>query len=53
MDNWRDFNVILNEEEKLGGIAFEQQKAMDFALFINSYALSEVSFLEVILRGKW
>ncbi|KAH0667944.1 hypothetical protein KY285_029150 [Solanum tuberosum] len=27
----RDFNVILREEEKLGGLAFTQTEAVDFA----------------------
>ncbi|KAG5599048.1 hypothetical protein H5410_030418 [Solanum commersonii] len=31
-----DFNVILNEEEKLGGLSFTQNEAIDFALFINN-----------------
>ncbi|XP_049386883.1 uncharacterized protein LOC125851138, partial [Solanum stenotomum] len=39
-----DFNVCLNEEEKLGGLAFTQQEAMDFAQCISSCALLEVPF---------
>lgn len=39
-----DFNIILNKEEKMGGLAFEQQEAMDFAFFISSCSLSEVKF---------
>lgn len=39
-----NFNVILNEDEKLGGLPFEQHEAMDFAFFINSCALMEVKF---------
>ncbi|KAG5586749.1 hypothetical protein H5410_047183 [Solanum commersonii] len=38
----RDFNVILNEEEKLGGLTFTQNEAMDFASFISNSALVEV-----------
>ncbi|WMV24639.1 hypothetical protein MTR67_018024 [Solanum verrucosum] len=37
-----DFNVILNEEEKLGGLPFTQNEAIDFASFISSCALTEV-----------
>ncbi|KAK4721761.1 hypothetical protein R3W88_011994 [Solanum pinnatisectum] len=40
-----DFNVILNEEEKLGGLSFTQNEAMDFALFINNCGLSEIKFV--------
>lgn len=36
--------MSLNEDEKLGGLAFEQCKTMDFAFFINSNALPEVKF---------
>lgn len=39
-----DFNVILNEDEKLGGLDFEQQEAMDFDFFINNNTLAEVKF---------
>lgn len=39
-----DFNVILNEDEKLGGLTFDQQKALDFAMFINYCSLEEVKF---------
>ncbi|KAG5570617.1 hypothetical protein H5410_060383 [Solanum commersonii] len=39
-----DFNVILNEEEKLGGLEFTQMEAIDFAQCINTCALSEVRF---------
>lgn len=39
-----DFNVILNEDEKLGGLDLEQSEAMDFAQCINSCALLEVKF---------
>ncbi|WMV21122.1 hypothetical protein MTR67_014507 [Solanum verrucosum] len=37
-----DFNVILNEEEKLGGLAFTQNEALEFASCINACALTEV-----------
>ncbi|XP_015158226.1 uncharacterized protein [Solanum tuberosum] len=39
-----DFNVIINEEEKLGGLEFTQQEATDFALCISSCGLTEVKF---------
>lgn len=39
-----DFNVVLNEEEKLGGLQFSQLEAMDFAQSISACALLEVSF---------
>lgn len=39
-----DFNVILNEEEKLGGLDFTQQEATNFAYYISMCALIEVSF---------
>ncbi|KAG5599847.1 hypothetical protein H5410_031217 [Solanum commersonii] len=37
-----DFNVILNEEEKLGGLDFTQHEAIDFASCISNCALSEL-----------
>ncbi|XP_049381157.1 uncharacterized protein LOC125845653 [Solanum stenotomum] len=40
----RDFNVILREEDKLGGLAFTQSEAADFAHFINNCGLSELKF---------
>lgn len=40
-----DFNVTLHEDEKLGGLKFEQQEVIDFAFFINNYSLSKVKFL--------
>lgn len=40
-----DFNVILNEEEKLGGLEFTQQVEIDFAHYISRCALSEVTFI--------
>lgn len=39
-----DFNVILKEDDKLGGLNFIQQKAMDFAQYMNSCALNEIPF---------
>ncbi|KAH0642254.1 hypothetical protein KY289_033228 [Solanum tuberosum] len=39
-----DFNVILNEEEKSGGLQFTQTEALDFAAFISNSALTEVRF---------
>lgn len=46
-----DFNVILHEEERLGGLDFIQQEATDFAQCINNYALSEVHFTGSISHG--
>lgn len=40
-----DFNVILNEEEKLGGLDFTHLEAADFAHCINECALIEVKFV--------
>ncbi|WMV24107.1 hypothetical protein MTR67_017492 [Solanum verrucosum] len=37
-----DFNVILNAEEKLGGLPFTHAEASDFAHCINNCALSEL-----------
>ncbi|XP_049388501.1 uncharacterized protein LOC125852861 [Solanum stenotomum] len=39
-----DFNVILREEEKLGGLAFTQTEAVDFAQCLNNCAISELNF---------
>ncbi|KAH0661803.1 hypothetical protein KY284_026734 [Solanum tuberosum] len=39
-----DFNVIISEEEKVGGLEFTLNEAIDFASFISSNALSEVPF---------
>lgn len=39
-----DFNVILSEDEKLGGLPFEQQEVVDFALFISSWSLMDLTF---------
>lgn len=39
-----DFNVILHEEEKMGGLEFTQHEATDFAQCISNSALSEVKF---------
>lgn len=41
-----DFNVILNDEEKLGDLPFEQREAIGFALFIYNCAFSEVRHTE-------
>lgn len=41
-----DFNVILTEEEKLGGLQFTLNEAMDFANCISNCALSEVKLME-------
>lgn len=40
-----DFNVILNEEEKLEGLEFYPNEAIDFASFISSGALFEARWL--------
>ncbi|XP_060170505.1 uncharacterized protein LOC132601442 [Lycium barbarum] len=39
-----DFNVILNEEEKIGGLPVFPQEYKDFACCVNSCELSEVNF---------
>ncbi|KAH0696200.1 hypothetical protein KY289_013682 [Solanum tuberosum] len=39
-----DLNVILDEEEKLGGLDFTINEAIDFASFISRNALLEVQF---------
>lgn len=39
-----DFNVILIEEEKLGGLNFTQQEAMDFAQCMSACALIEINY---------
>lgn len=39
-----NFNVILNKEEKLGGLEFTQMKVLDFVQCINNCALSEIKF---------
>ncbi|XP_060190706.1 uncharacterized protein LOC132619967 [Lycium barbarum] len=39
-----DFNVILNEEEKIGGLPILPQEYEDFAFYINSCDLTEISF---------
>lgn len=39
-----DFNVILNKDEKMGGLEFTQQEAVDFAQCINICGLSEIKF---------
>ncbi|XP_049374662.1 uncharacterized protein LOC125839718 [Solanum verrucosum] len=40
-----DFNVILNEEEKLGELDFTQFEALDFSQCINNSALTELKFV--------
>lgn len=39
-----DFNVILNEEEKIGGLPVTWQECEDFAECINSNALFDVGY---------
>ncbi|XP_059315814.1 uncharacterized protein LOC132066528 [Lycium ferocissimum] len=39
-----DFNVVLNEEEKIGGNQIQPQDVEEFAFFINSCELEEVNF---------
>lgn len=39
-----DFNVILHKEEKLGGLPFTQQEAMDFTHYISECPLEEIKF---------
>uniref|UniRef100_A0A0V0ICB6 Putative ovule protein n=1 Tax=Solanum chacoense TaxID=4108 RepID=A0A0V0ICB6_SOLCH len=39
-----DFNVILDESEKLGGLPVTQQEVEDFAQCINNCALTEIQF---------
>lgn len=39
-----DFNVILNENEKLGGLGFDQHEALGFAMLIISCSLEDVKF---------
>ncbi|KAH0635528.1 hypothetical protein KY289_035443 [Solanum tuberosum] len=39
-----DFNVILNEEEKQGGLPFMQSEAIDFAQCINNCGLVELKY---------
>lgn len=39
-----DFNMILNEEEKMGGLPFEQHEAMDFTFCINNCSLMEIKY---------
>jgi len=46
-----DFNVILNEEEKLGGLPFTQHEAIDFASFIVCVLYQKYKRLEANLLG--
>lgn len=39
-----DFNVILNEEEKQGGLPFTNVEAQDFATFVANYALIDLKY---------
>lgn len=39
-----DFNVILNENEKLGGLDFTRNEAIEFAQCLNGCALVEINF---------
>ncbi|XP_060216592.1 uncharacterized protein LOC132644060 [Lycium barbarum] len=39
-----DFNVVLNQEEKIGGLPVDMNNAEDFSFCINSYELEEVNF---------
>jgi len=39
-----DFNVIMNEEEKQGGMDFTQYEALDFGQCINNCALMELKY---------
>lgn len=40
-----DFNVIVDESEKLGGLLVMQQEIADFSASINACALYELKFL--------
>jgi len=42
LDSGGDFNVILNAEEKLGGLPFVHSEASDFAHCVNNSALMEL-----------
>ncbi|KAH0712012.1 hypothetical protein KY289_007971 [Solanum tuberosum] len=39
-----DFNVILNDEEKRGGLDFTQSEALDFSQCVNNCALTELKY---------
>jgi len=39
-----DFNVILHEEEKIGGLPVYPQENEDFAFRVNSYDLLDIHF---------
>ncbi|KAH0642345.1 hypothetical protein KY289_033319 [Solanum tuberosum] len=44
MDGGRDFNVIMEEDEKIGGLPIYPQEYEDFALCINSCELVDIHF---------
>ncbi|XP_059295557.1 uncharacterized protein LOC132048893 [Lycium ferocissimum] len=46
-----DFNVVLHEDEKIGGIPIQPQDYEDFAFCVNSCELTETSFKGTILLG--
>lgn len=39
-----DFNIILDESKKLGGLQVTQQEMVDFAAYVNVCSLSELKF---------
>nr|XP_016478992.1 PREDICTED: uncharacterized protein LOC107800348 [Nicotiana tabacum] len=39
-----DVNVVLNEEEKIGGLPVYPQEYKDFAFYVNSYGLFEMGY---------
>lgn len=40
----RDFNTLLNEEEKIKGLPITLQQVEDFAFYVNSCGLEEITF---------
>lgn len=44
MDYWGDFNVVLNEDEKIGGLIVVNEDYDDFACCIESCELIEVKY---------